>query len=233
MIVADTADLPWIYQNAINYLHGDAEGYYSDEDDNLVINSRLLNGINVSVFLYSITDGHLEKVKYYTYAKNIQNKRVLFRNEIAVKLKQSSNISSVLSITQNYSISDIEIEDSVFLYITCANESDLIMLANQLYESGLTQYSEPDFYLNYECYYNDLYYEQQYYLHNTGQSITLVDNSVFHCISGIDLKTVQAWDFVSNIENPYSTKVAIVDDGVENHEDLVKNGHSKVLSGFP
>ena len=233
LIVADTADLPWIYQNAINYLHGDAEGYYSDEDDNLVINSRLLNGINVSVFLYSITDGHLEKVKYYTYAKNIQNKRVLFRNEIAVKLKQSSNISSVLSITQNYSISDIEIEDSVFLYITCANESDLIMLANQLYESGLTQYSEPDFYLNYECYYNDLYYEQQYYLHNTGQSITLVDNSVFHCISGIDLKTVQAWDFVSNIENPYSTKVAIVDDGVENHEDLVKNGHSKVLSGFP
>lgn len=52
LIVADTADLPWIYQNAINYLHGDAEGYYSDEDDNLVINSRLLNGINVSVFLY-------------------------------------------------------------------------------------------------------------------------------------------------------------------------------------
>jgi subtilisin family serine protease len=107
------------------------------------------------------------------------------------------------------------------------------MLANHLYESGLTHYSEPDFYINYEYYYNDPYYGQQYYLHNTGQSISLVDNSVFHCVAGVDLKTVQAWNFISNIENPYSTKVAIVDDGVENHEDLVRNGHSKVLSGFP
>ena len=233
LIVVDTTDLPWIYQNAIDFFHGDAEGYYSDEDDNLVINSRSLNSINMPVYLYFITEGHPEKIKYYTYAKNIQDERVLFRNEIAVKLKNPNNINTVLSIIQDYSVSNVEIEDSVFLYIVCDTESDLIMLANQLYESGLTHYSEPDFYMNYEYYYNDPYYGQQYYLHNTGQSITLIDNSVFHCIAGIDLKTVQAWNFISNIQNLYSTKVAIVDDGVEDHEDLTKNGISKVLHGFP
>lgn len=67
----------------------------------------------------------------------------------------------------------------------------------------------------------------QYYLHNTGQSITLIDNSVFHCTPGVDLKTVQAWDFINNIQNLYSTNVAIIDDGVDNHEDLVKSGGSK------
>ena len=233
LIVADTTDLPRIYQNAIIFLHGDADGYYSDEDDNLVINSRLLNSIDMPCFLHFITEGDSEKVKWYTYAKNIQNERVLFRNEIAIKLKYPSNINNVLSIIQNYSVSNIEVEDSIFMYITCYTENDLIMLANHLYESGLTHYSEPDFYLNYEYYFNDPYYGQQYYLHNTGQSITLVDNSVFHCIAGIDLKTVQAWNFISNIQNLYSTKVAIVDDGVEEHEDLTKNGVSKVLHGFP
>lgn len=63
LIVVDTTDLPWIYQNAIDFFHGDAEGYYSDEDDNLVINSRSLNSINMPVYLYFITEGHPEKIK--------------------------------------------------------------------------------------------------------------------------------------------------------------------------
>lgn len=233
LIIDDATDLPWIYRNAIDFFNGEAEGYYSDEDDNLVINSQLLNSINMPAFLFFITEGHPEKIKYYTYAKNIHDKHVLFRNEIVVKLKNPENINTILSIIQNYSVSNIEIEDSIYLYIVCNTESILMMLANQLYESGLTHYSEPDFYIDYEYYYNDPYYKNQYYLHNTGQSITLVNNSIFHCMAGIDLKTVQAWNFISSIQNIYSTKVAIVDDGVENHEDLTNNGVSKVLHGFP
>ena len=61
----------------------------------------------------------------------------------------------------------------------------------------------------------------------------MINGSNFQCVSGIDLKVVESWSFISSLTDVSNIKVAIVDDGVEDHEDLMLNGVSKVLNGFP
>ena len=62
---------------------------------------------------------------------------------------------------------------------------------------------------------NDPNYPDQYYLNNTGQ---------FGGTAGIDINAPEAW----NISTGCSVTVAVIDDGVEAHEDM----GSRVLTGY-
>ncbi|MFZ4708099.1 MAG: S8 family serine peptidase, partial [Bacteroidales bacterium] len=98
--------------------------------------------------------------------------------------------------------------------LSCTKKSDknALELANQFFESGLFQYSEPD--LMFEDFLNsvnDTYFPQQWGLNNTGQ---------YGGNPGIDIRASDAW----NLSTGVNTNVAVVDMGIQlNHPDLQAN----------
>ena len=89
-------------------------------------------------------------------------------------------------------------------------------VANSIYESGLVEWCHPDFITKIERTTNDPFFLQQYYLKNTGQDGGMV---------GLDIKAEEAWNIMQSSSN---IRVAVIDDGVEEHEDL----SGRVLQGY-
>jgi subtilisin family serine protease len=96
------------------------------------------------------------------------------------------------------------------------NYRELLNISNKIYESGLVEYSHPNFIMEIVKLQNDPLYPDQYYLNNTGQ---------FGGTSGIDINAPQAWGISTGV---HDVRVAVIDDGVENHIDI--NG--RVVQGF-
>jgi len=90
----------------------------------------------------------------------------------------------------------------------------LIKTANLIYESNLVEWCEPNFLIEIEKqqleHSTDPLFPQQFYLHQT---------------NNIDINAPQAWNITTR---SCPIRVAVIDDGVENHEDLT----GRVLSGF-
>ena len=89
------------------------------------------------------------------------------------------------------------------------------------------EYSLPNFYSELTLTTNDTHYGEQWSLNNTGQ-----DDGV----PGVDIKAEKAWEFLQYYNNNVgdSIRVAVIDVGVEQHEDLQNaTGTSRVLAGFP
>jgi hypothetical protein len=134
-------------------------------------------------------------------------------------MKNNKNIEVLSSIIQN----KIKIENNLYgttmLKVT-AQDGDVLSLANEIYESGMVEYSHPDFIANIAPS-DDPYYSNQYYLNNSGQ---------FNGTSGIDINAPQAWDLTTSSSQ---ITVAVIDEGLEPHEDLNDiNNNSRVLTGF-
>ncbi|MDX2285113.1 MAG: S8 family serine peptidase [Bacteroidia bacterium] len=128
-------------------------------------------------------------------------------------------------------------------YIQAGDLAQVLPAANRLYESGMFEWCHPDFasiahgqsYVpNYSCppagfvLPSDPYMNVQYYLHNTGSN----SNSVYpyRRNNDIDIDAPEAWCLSLGDSNII---VAVVDEGVEAHEDLVDyNGSSRLLTGY-
>ena len=96
-------------------------------------------------------------------------------------------------------------------------DDDLVNISNLFFESGLFEYSAPNFVWVNSFSSNDTYYSQQWALKNTGQ-----DGGTL----GIDINVEKAWTITQGSAN---IKVAVIDDGVDlTHPDLVSN----LLSGY-
>jgi subtilisin family serine protease len=106
-----------------------------------------------------------------------------------------------------------------------ADEIDQVLpLANALRESGLVLYAHPDFHAP-VTYANDPLYTQQFQMNNTGQTI-----DGFAGTPDIDIDGPEAWGISTGST---SLVVAVIDDGVENHEDLNDpSGNSRLIGGF-
>lgn len=96
------------------------------------------------------------------------------------------------------------------------DEENLFSFANAIYESKLVKWCHPNFHVTVRHTSIDPLYGDQWYLKNTGQ---------FFGTAGIDINIENAWAITKGSS---SIKIAVIDDGVENHEDI--NG--RVLSGF-
>lgn len=104
--------------------------------------------------------------------------------------------------------------DQFLLRLTNPKTSDILQVAEQLRESGVVSWVEPDFLVELRPHGipNDSLFGLQWQHHNTGQTGGLPD---------ADIDTPAAWDVETG--RP-STVIAIVDDGVErSHEDLAAN----------
>ncbi|MFD1001664.1 S8 family serine peptidase [Ohtaekwangia kribbensis] len=94
---------------------------------------------------------------------------------------------------------------------------NVLDIANKIHESGLVEWCHPDFMAQIEKHLipADPTYGDQYYLNNTGQ---------FGGTANIDINAPEAWDITRGCD----IRVAVIDDGVEDHNDLA----GRVLQGF-
>lgn len=211
----------------IFYDNSDTVSFVAD-DDNIIIISNKLKNIPLSILCSTIRVAPND-IAFATYAKKIHGNRIWLRNEIYVKLKQDSLYQSYmvpyLSNFSGYSLS-FDGEEGDYKII-CQNETVLMQIANGLYDTALIEYSTPDFYSEITMNTTDPNYSEQWALNNIGQDDGVV---------GIDIKAENAWDFLQYFHGNLgeNVKVAVIDVGVESHEDLKDiNGNSRVLSGFP
>jgi hypothetical protein len=137
--------------------------------------------------------------------------------EILLKPTDSTNISSILNklnLQNQVSVSNKRYYDMIVL--EAFDQEKVFTIADSIYESGLVKWCHPNFFVPITNYTNDPLYAQQYYLRNTGQ---------YGGVAGIDINIEGAWNIT---QGNAAIRVAVIDDGVENHEDL--NG--RVLLGF-
>ena len=201
---------------------------YGNDDDNIIVISDKLMTLNLPILLSSISQDPTD-ISFVTYAKKIDNRRIWLRNEAYVKLKNNASYSTYLmpfmSHFSNYSL-DYDDEENDYK-ITCNNETILLQIANGLYDTQYVYYSSPDFYCEMSLNALDPYYGNQWALNNIGQE---------GGEAGIDIKAEKAWDFLLHYNNNLgdSVRVAVIDAGVESHEDLNDaSGNSRVKKGYP
>lgn len=104
------------------------------------------------------------------------------------------------------------------------NPMATLEISNQLIEMGLVNWAHPDFYANHTKR-NDPRYNRQFQMHNTGQTIGGVTGT-----NDIDCDAPEAWAITTGDSNLI---VAVIDDGVEDHPDIVDgNGDSRLIDGF-
>lgn len=130
-------------------------------------------------------------------------------NEILYKAKAGATPSFASSATTNTNI------DTSYKLATGIDNEQIFNLANQFYESGNAIWCHPNFWIPVETH-TDPQYVNQYYLKNTGQNGGTV---------GIDINVEGAWSITQGSPN---IKVAVIDQGVEDHEDL----SGRVLAGY-
>ena len=141
---------------------------------------------------------------------------IYLTGEILMQPKNSTSVEDILKLV-NYKVS-VKTRTKYNTYVLGLDDWDkLFEYSNLIYESGLVKYCHPNFIAPREKHQiNDPQYDEQYYLNNTGQ---------FGGTPGIDINAPEAWGIMTS-NCPIT--VAVIDDGVENHEDL--NG--RVLQGF-
>jgi subtilisin family serine protease len=152
-----------------------------------------------------------------------------FANQIIIRLKSKDDYPVLRKYADTYLIKDIRrlFEDDVLLFegdelvyiLTLPHNSkkDAMVIACELYETGLFQYVDPNFITIFPLATNDTYFSNQWGLKNTGQS---------GGTAGMDIKAEQAWTITTGSS---SRKIAILDTGVDlNHPDLVSN----LLNGY-
>ena len=155
-------------------------------------------------------------VRNFNYSfRSSSNGKFIPTGEILVHPKNGFSITSIISKSlSNLSIQSLSEYGDFVLRVE--DNSNVLAVANLIYESGLVEYAHPNFIAEIILNQNDLLYPEQYYLNNTGQ---------FGGTAGIDVNAPEAWLLSNGINN---VRVAVIDDGVENHEDI--NG--RVLQGF-
>ena len=148
-------------------------------------------------------------------AYSFGNSPFYLTGEILLEPKEGIAIEKILNlIGKKASI----IRHSKYNYYVLESKDwkNILNHSNEIYESGLVKYCHPNFIAPIKRSADDPLYSDQYYLHNTGQ---------FGGTSGIDINAPGAWNITTGLS---PVKIAIIDDGIENHEDF----DGRVLSGY-
>ena len=138
-----------------------------------------------------------------------------------VRLKKPNDLPILRNLAQLYDINDIhqnEFDPQLYhLAINKNNENNALSIANELFETGLFDYAEPDFLrLMKKMTTNDPYVNNQWALNNSGSN-----TASYGGIADADMKIFDAWMYQTGSS---AVKVAILDEGVDlNHPDLLPN----------
>lgn len=143
--------------------------------------------------------------------KTIKGEQAVPTGELSLRPKPGISIENIISKSgANLTVLSKSRRGNSFLLKYIGKES-ILDLANKIYESGDVVFSIPNFIAPVKSASNDQYFNQQYYLKETTPQ---------NQIAGINLGTALGVD--ENI------KVAVLDDGVEAHEDIP----GRLLQGY-
>ena len=226
IIVKNTENYSQIANNLKDIFIGSTdEVVEDDEDDNIIVNSPSLRTMNIGTLISSISVKS-DDIAFFTFSRLVNGNHLWLRNDLYVKLSDTTKFQQYITgMFNTYEVLSYNYEGSGEYKMVCNNESKMMQLANRLHDSTWTIYSTPDFYSDITLSSNDPHYSEQWGIKNTGQE---------GGTAGIDVNVEKAWSFLQTIigTDGLFYKVAVIDDGVENHEDLYNNGISKVLSGY-
>ena len=143
-----------------------------------------------------------------------------------VLLEPKSGISvpgDIQPILQKYNAS-LSRDDFGKYIIEVNDPNQSLSCSNELVESGLVNWAHPNFYSNHTLH-NDPFYPFQFQMNNTGQIISGTNS-----LNDIDGDLAEAWGLTTGNS---SITVAVIDDGMEGHEDMEDgNGNSRLIAGF-
>ena len=160
-----------------------------------------------TLLLQSLQKGLFSDAEFVCFSYKVGSLPLYPTNNIILELQPKVAISSVLQMFG----SEVTLEKNLGYntYLLKVNQiSRLLDIANQIYTSSLVKYAHPDFIAPIEK--NNSLYPQQYYLNNTGQN---------GATANIDINAPEAWALLQNCTTT-RIRVAVIDDGVEAHEDL-------------
>ncbi len=136
-------------------------------------------------------------------------------DELVFSLKKGVDVSSIL---KQYPI-EVLMEKPFYVLakIKNAEQNDVLSIANRIMESGLVNYSHPNFIAKVQRLTDpigDPYFSYQFYLHSYGQLI----NDGHYATPDADINALEAWEVTKGNS---SIKVAVIDEGVtNNHPDI-------------
>ena len=151
------------------------------------------------------------KVRSVSYGWTLDDGFEVFHtHEIVLQMQPGQSLSSLQPLLDQYGASYLR-TDFETLVLDVPNINNVLPLANAIRESGLVQFAHPDLYAELE-HTNDPLFGQQFQMHNTGQTI-----DGFTGTADADANALEAWGITLGAS---SITVAVIDDGVEAHEDL-------------
>jgi subtilisin family serine protease len=117
--------------------------------------------------------------------------------------------------------------DKHFVVISVGKDKNALEVANRIMESGLVRFAHPDFVARtypHAHIPNDPYFPHQFYLHNTGQPT----NDGHAGTADADIDAPEAWDITRGSN---TITIAVIDEGVERHNNDLPAGRLVVLDG--
>jgi len=149
--------------------------------------------------------------------------RVYLTPRIVFKPRTSSDMKVIMDKLNSFSYEGIEEVNGKYR-VTLNDVNDALAVSNAIYETNLTQFSHPDFYAEL-THHNDPLFDEQFQMHNTGQTIDGVVGT-----ADADVNALEAWAITLGSSDII---VAVIDDGLEAHEDFNDaQGNSRIIGGF-
>lgn len=177
---------------------------------------RILTLKNPNLELPAISE---EKIKAEQNAYISEQRDTLYPTQLIIlKFKDGNTLDNIEGILVKYSLEYLEKNYNV-VTLKVSNIDDVFNAANEIYETGLVEWCRPNFIRRLKLYSEPR--NKQYYIHNTYHYCGAFNN---------DINALEAWEITTGCDN---IRVAVLDDGVENHPDLRDaNGNSRVLNGY-
>lgn len=168
--------------------------------------------------LNEILNSKMAGVDIIKPAYKYQKQEIYYTDEILVEPLSGQSINEV--IEKIGLINSVIIQEKEFYSILkISSNLDACDIANKIQESGLVKYSHPNFIMPIEKHQvipNDTYFNNQFYLRNTGQVFNPVENH--SGLPNADINASRAW--TTTLGNN-SIIVAVIDEGLTpNHPDL-------------
>lgn len=200
---------------------GDARAVAIDSDDAFML--RCASPEELTRQLDALKDD--DDVVFASKALEYEGNLLAVSDEFSVKLKPGTSRNEVEELAKRFGCSVFQREnfsdDIFFLKVAKASDLGVLQLASVFYETGLFEFTSPDFYIPNAFYSQDSHYSKQWNLKNIGQ----------YGSSRFDINIEPAWEIT---EGSSDIVVAVLDNGVSlTHPDLAANviyGYDCVLS---
>lgn len=146
-------------------------------------------------------------------------------DEVLVRFKKNIDSATIEATFKKFDVK-VSLKGELFYTVTVPKNVNTLQVANAIMESGVAEFSHPNFYRDIILHQvpNDEYFNYQWNLHNTGQVI----NDGHTGTPDADIDAPEAWQ---KTKGNIGVVIAVLDEGLtSNHPDLL-NGRQVRLNG--